>query len=124
MIDRVSAPIIPNQQRIATSEGVKLNQNKFEDNPSLKNQLQNQQPYQLGQKQKEKIEEVVKGLNDFLQPAHTSLKFKLHEKLNEYYVTIVDDNTNEVVNEIPSKKLLDIFADMKEHLGLLMDKKI
>jgi flagellar protein FlaG len=73
---------------------------------------------------KEKLEEVVKSMNGFLQPSHTSLKFQLHEKLQEYYVSVVDDVTKEVVREIPSKKLLDMYAAMSEFLGLVVDQKI
>jgi flagellar protein FlaG len=72
----------------------------------------------------EKLREVVTGLNDFLNPTQTSLKFELHDKLNEYYVTIVDDATKEVVREIPSKKLLDMYATMTEIVGFIVDKKI
>jgi flagellar protein FlaG len=73
---------------------------------------------------KEKIEEVIQGMNKFLEPTHTSLKFQFHEKLNEYYVSIVDDKTKEIIREIPSKKLLDMYAAMTEFLGLIVDKKI
>jgi len=70
------------------------------------------------------LEKVVKSMNDFLQPTNTHIKFELHEELNEYYVTVVDNQTNEVVREIPSKKLLDIYSKMTEFMGLLFDKKI
>jgi flagellar protein FlaG len=70
------------------------------------------------------LEEVVDGLNHFLEPTHTSVRFKLHEKLNEYYVVIINDNTDEVVKDIPAKKLLDTYATMAEHLGLFVDRKI
>lgn len=73
---------------------------------------------------KEQLEDIVTGLNEFLQPSYTSLKFELHDKLNEYYVTVIDDKTQEVVKEIPSKKLLDLYAAMTEFVGLVVDKKI
>jgi flagellar protein FlaG len=63
-------------------------------------------------------------LNDFLTPTQTSLKFEFHDKLNEYYVTLVDEKTKEVVKEIPSKKMLDFYAAMTEFIGVMMDKKI
>jgi flagellar protein FlaG len=72
----------------------------------------------------EKVSEVIESMNKFMQASHTSLKFELHEELNEYYVTLVDDVTQEVVREIPSKKLLDVYAAMTEFLGLMVDKKI
>jgi flagellar protein FlaG len=73
---------------------------------------------------KEKLDDIIEGMNEFLQASNTSLKFELHEKLNEYYVTIVDDITHEVVKEIPSKKMLDMYAAMTEYVGLMVDKKI
>lgn len=78
----------------------------------------------LNPNEKEKVVKTVEGLNEFLSPSHTSLKFVFHEKLNEYYVTLVDDKTNEVVKEIPSKKMLDFYAAMTEAIGLMIDKKI
>jgi len=73
---------------------------------------------------KNSTKELVDNLNKFLNPIQTSLHFELHEKLNEYYVTIVDSNTKEIVREIPPKKLLDIYAALAEQLGLIVDKKI
>jgi flagellar protein FlaG len=73
---------------------------------------------------KEKLEEVVKGINEFLQPSHTSLKFELHDELKEYYVQIIDERTKEVIREIPPKKILDMYATMMQFVGLIVDKKI
>lgn len=73
---------------------------------------------------KEMVEKVVTGLNEFIRPLNTHLKFVLHEQLNEYYVLVIDNENNEVVREIPPKKLLDLYAAMAEYLGLLVDRKI
>ncbi|WP_345242350.1 flagellar protein FlaG [Pontibacillus salipaludis] len=83
-------------------------------------------PYQETEKQlnKEEAKRVVKSMNDFLEPAHTELKFEFHDKLEEYYVTIVNPKTDEVIKEIPPKKLLDVYASMAELLGFLVDRKI
>ncbi|MBM7649380.1 flagellar protein FlaG [Bacillus ectoiniformans] len=73
---------------------------------------------------KEEMEKVVKGMNDFLKPANTHLKFEFHDELEEYYVAVVDDVTQEIIKEIPSKKLLDIYAAMTDFIGIMVDKKI
>jgi flagellar protein FlaG len=73
---------------------------------------------------KEKTEKIISSLNDFLKASNTHLKFEFHDELKEYYVAIVDDTTNEIVKEIPSKKLLDMYAAMTDYLGLLVDRKI
>ncbi|MGG3799046.1 flagellar protein FlaG [Metabacillus fastidiosus] len=73
---------------------------------------------------REDLEKMVSSINDFLHPSNTYIKFQLHEKLNEYYVTVVDNHTEEVIREIPSKKWLDIYAAMTEFIGLILDRKI
>ncbi|MHC8523275.1 flagellar protein FlaG [Rossellomorea sp. H39__3] len=69
------------------------------------------------------LHNAVDGMNDVVKSANTHLKFEYHERLNEYYVTIVEDITLKVVKEIPAKKFLDMHADMAEFMGLLVDKK-
>ena len=70
------------------------------------------------------MEKMVQGMNDFLKPVNTHLKFEFHDELKEYYVSIVDNDTQEIVKEIPPKKLLDMYAAMTDFLGILVDKKI
>ncbi|MBO8164302.1 MAG: flagellar protein FlaG [Brevibacillus sp.] len=72
---------------------------------------------------KAEMEREIEGLNKWLQSRGTHIKFTLHEKLNEYYVQIVSDETNEVIREIPSKKIMDISAKLQEMIGLLIDEK-
>lgn len=71
---------------------------------------------------KEKVHMFASKLNEFSE-AH-QIQFKLHEELNEYYVTLVNPQTNEVIQEIPPKKMLDMYAAMVEFIGVLIDKKI
>ncbi|MDP4551447.1 flagellar protein FlaG [Alkalihalobacillus macyae] len=73
---------------------------------------------------KEAVVNKVNELNDFIQPTNTSIKFQLHDKLNEFYVQIIDTTTEEVVKEIPSKKFLDRYAATAELLGFMVDRKI
>lgn len=67
---------------------------------------------------------MTDSMNKFLQSADSQLKFVFHDELNEYYVTIVNSATDEVIREIPSKKLMDIHAAMREFVGILVDRKI
>ncbi|MEH7251001.1 flagellar protein FlaG [Neobacillus niacini] len=82
-----------------------------------------EQPQKQGQS-REKTEKVIASMNDFLKASNSHLKFEFHDDLKEYYVTLVDDKTNEVIREIPSKKLMDMYAAMTEYVGLLVDRKI
>ncbi|MFX3675303.1 MAG: flagellar protein FlaG [Paenisporosarcina sp.] len=72
----------------------------------------------------EKAKKMTESINSFMETTNTNLRFQFHEELKEYYVTIVDSKTNELVKEIPSKKLMDIYATMRDFLGLMVDHKI
>lgn len=73
---------------------------------------------------KDKLQQAVDAVNDFLEINHSSSKFVYHEGLERYYVTIVNRDTEEVVKEIPAKKLLDAFFEMKKMVGMIVDEKI
>ena len=70
------------------------------------------------------VKDKVEGINEFLEPTKTAVKFQFHEELNEYYVQVVDSLTNEVLKEIPNKKFLDIYASMTELMGIIVDEKL
>lgn len=124
-IDRISS-----QPMINTIDTVKSKQASESVEASIKQQqtesavAEESKQQKITAEEKDKLEDVVKGMNEFLQPTQTSLKFEMHEKLQEYYVTVIDDRTKEVVQEIPPKKLLDVYAAMTEFLGLVVDKKV
>ncbi|WNN76938.1 flagellar protein FlaG [Lysinibacillus capsici] len=73
---------------------------------------------------KDKLQNVVDTVNEFLQVNHNASKFVLHDGLDRYFVQVVDTQTEEVVKEIPPKKLLDAFYEMQKLLGMIVDKKI
>ncbi|TKD70527.1 flagellar protein FlaG [Pseudalkalibacillus hwajinpoensis] len=94
------------------------NQINQQPEPNLERQLHEEEF------SKEAVVNKVNELNDFIQPTNTSIKFQLHDKLNEFYVQIIDTNTEEVVKEIPSKKFLDRYAATAELLGFMVDRKV
>ncbi|OAH54632.1 MULTISPECIES: flagellar protein FlaG [Bacillaceae] len=72
----------------------------------------------------EELAKFAEQVNTFLQPTRTHVQFEYHDDLKEYYVVVVDDDSREVVREIPPKKMLDMYAAMTEFMGLLVDKKV
>ncbi|WP_312470780.1 flagellar protein FlaG [Neobacillus sp.] len=92
--------------------------------PKIKEISAEQQNQPQQQASKETMEKVINSMNDFLKASNSHLKFQYHDGLKQYYVSIVDDTTNEVIKEIPSKKLLDMYAAMTDYIGLLVDRKV
>jgi len=72
---------------------------------------------------KEMLLKKVEDLNEFIEPTTTAVKFKLHEKLNVYYVQVIDTYTEEILKEIPQKKFLDMYASRAAIMGLIVDEK-
>ncbi|MCM3799487.1 flagellar protein FlaG [Caldibacillus thermoamylovorans] len=118
-----------NQEYVSTTRLTTNGINNQESNMTVHTKRENEnygnpisEPFQ--KVEKDKVEKIVEGLNDFLSPIPTSLRFVFHEKLNEYYVTVVNDDTHEVIKEIPPKKMLDLYAAIVEKIGLIVDEKI
>lgn len=73
---------------------------------------------------KEKLQQAVDAVNEFFQINQNALKFVFHEGLERYFVQVVDATTEEVVKELPPKKLLDAFYEMQKLVGMIVDKKV
>ena len=73
---------------------------------------------------KTKVQEAVDKMNEILDVNNSTSKFMYHEGLERYYVTVVNRETEEVVKEIPPKRLLDAFYEMQKMLGVIVDEKI
>lgn len=69
------------------------------------------------------LEKAIDKANFTFEIHNRSLRFKIHERLNEVMVKVVDSETEEVIREIPPEKLLDMFANMLELAGLLVDER-
>ncbi len=98
-------------------------QPKTQDEPENSSEKNSQIPG-LSNRSKKELNEMIKGVNELMIPSHTSSKFVLHEKLNDYYVQVINDDTKEILHEFPSKKFLDMYASMMDYVGLFIDKKI
>ncbi len=123
MIEKVtSSPRLKQSSYIEETKNRAFDKNTV-DQLSSSNALTQADQNVSGRAEKEQLQKIVNNFNELI-PTHTSLKFELHEKLEKYYVKVIDDKTKEVVKEIPSKKMLDMYAAMKEFLGLMVDEKI
>lgn len=73
----------------------------------------------------EKVKSAVEELNKQIkQNVHkTNLSFKYHDETNRISITVKDQDTDEVIREIPAEKALDMLAKAWEMAGLLVDEK-
>ncbi|SNS78928.1 flagellar protein FlaG [Bacillus sp. OK838] len=120
MLESLSTNILSSQLRTAISDGI----SSYYQREMNTLAYSEQSVESINEPAKEKVNEVVESLNTFLDPTQTIIRFEYHEELNEYYVKVVDDVTDETIREIPPKKLLDFYAAMTEFVGIMVDEKI
>lgn len=70
-----------------------------------------------------KLKENIDILNKLLKKHHTKIEFERHEVFNDMIFKIVDEETGEIVTEVPPKNILDMVAKLCELAGVLVDKK-
>ncbi|MBZ9636028.1 flagellar protein FlaG [Clostridium sp. FP1] len=69
------------------------------------------------------VENAVSKINKLLEGQCTHIQYEKHDVLNQMIIKVIDNDTNEVIKEIPSRKILDMVAKMCEMAGILVDKK-
>lgn len=74
----------------------------------------------------ENVKEIINNLNSRIKDFEyrsSHLQFAYHEQSNRTSVAIVDEETGEILKEIPSSKYLDLVGAMLEGAGLILNKK-
>ena len=66
---------------------------------------------------------ITRELNRFFQYLNADLRFEFHEGANRLMVKIVDTKTDKILREFPPHELLDKIANIREYVGVLLDKK-
>lgn len=72
---------------------------------------------------KNELDDALKKINSFLKDEHTHAEYSYHKEFGDLMIKIVDDNTKEVIMELPPEKILDMIASICKQFGLL-DKKV
>lgn len=70
------------------------------------------------------IAQLVDQVNKKLEEAKTYIQVKVHDKTNTIMVVVLKDETDEVVREIPSEKMLDVMYNLSHKVGLFVDEKM
>jgi flagellar protein FlaG len=65
------------------------------------------------------IEKMFKALGG----DSTSLKYEVYKATNTIMVKVIDNDTQKVIREIPSEKVLDMIASFSKSVGISVDKK-
>ena len=76
-----------------------------------------------GAAEKQQLEEMVAGLNNFVQSVQRQLQFSVDENSGKTVITVIDAETDKVVRQIPSEEVLRMQQHMREVNGLIFQDK-
>ena len=67
------------------------------------------------------IDDAVNSANRRM--AHTRWEYSYHKETNRVSIKVINEDTDEVIREIPPEKSLDMLQKMWEMAGILVDEK-
>ncbi|GAV26149.1 hypothetical protein ciss_20820 [Carboxydothermus islandicus] len=92
---------------------------------NILNEPREEKNLETGNINKNQLEAAVEKLNKVVNSfTPTELKFEIHEDSKELMVKVINAETKEVIREIPPHQVLEIVAEIKKLLGILVDTKI
>jgi len=68
------------------------------------------------------VKETKSILNEVTN--NTRFSYSINEKANSFVVKIIDRNTDKVVKEIPSRELQKLHENLREAIGIFIDKMV
>lgn len=77
----------------------------------------------LDEKQMKHLEQVIEEANQKMKLKKKSFEYSVDEQTNRIAIVVRDQETDEVIKEIPSEETLDMLAKIQEIAGLVFDQK-
>lgn len=73
--------------------------------------------------EKRDVQTATDEMNKLMDDSSTHLKFEVYGKFKDIVVRVIDDDTNEVVREVPPKQIIDMIDKFCEMSGFFMDER-
>ncbi len=70
------------------------------------------------------VKQATLEINDALKSLKTHLQFSIDDSSKSIVVKLIDDDTGDVIRQIPQEEILRLRAYYREHQGLLVDTTV
>ena len=84
---------------------------------------QNQEQAENPENTSRRIKNAVDHANKTMRHAKTKCEFSYHEETKRVSIKVIDEETEEVIREIPPEETLEMLSKMWELAGLMVDEK-
>lgn len=69
------------------------------------------------------IKKNIEEASGNIEIGNKRLEFSIHKETNQIMIKVIDNNTHQLIREVPPEKILDIMAKMMEVSGNIIDKR-
>ncbi len=74
-------------------------------------------------KSQEQMEQLIDELNRSLSPFNTSLRFGFDNRSEDFYVSVIETKTNNIIRRFPAEQAEQLLPKMQEVNGILFDQR-
>lgn len=103
---------LPGASKVAITNSTEKEQNNGQNNRQKD-----------GAPSEQQIKDAISKANNQLKAHRTRCEFSYHEASKRVSIKVLDDETQEVIREIPPEQTLEMVEKMWEMAGLLVDEK-
>jgi flagellar protein FlaG len=122
------APVTPMAEvaATATTEKASTNVNRQQQQQAVHNDYSSQTKKDVVKEQEthKGSKRLIDELNQDLNLFNTRVAFSVDEKTNRTVVQIIDNESNDVIRQVPAEYLLEVSQNITELIGLLVDEKV
>ncbi|MDO5291519.1 MAG: flagellar protein FlaG [bacterium] len=110
---------------VIMQKSMKQGNNEVRHQHTEQNQTKDNKPLTYGSdKKKDMLRDEVEEANYKLQISNRHCEFRFVEEANRVAIKVIDNETDEVVKEIPSEEALKTIEALREMTGLLIDHQL
>mgnify|MGYP001019028496 FL=1 len=119
----ITRPVNETQRRVPKTADKVLENNLQEKGP--KEQVLNQQEIQKVKYdlKRDELQRAIDQTNQMIFKDDNRFEFKIHERTGRIMVKLINNETDEIVKEIPPEKILDLVASIWDLVGILVDER-
>lgn len=69
------------------------------------------------------VANAIDAANRIAELTNTRLSFGYDEQAGRAYVMVIESGTGEVIKQIPPERMLEMLAQVRKQIGLILDEK-
>lgn len=119
----ITRPVTESHKTVPKTTDKALDNNMQERKPQKQINVQSDLHKERHKFDREDLEKAVEDSNKLIFKDNDHFEFKIHEGTGRMMVKLVDNETKEVIKEIPPEKILDLVASIWDLVGILVDER-